>query len=41
MAILIQQASYVVRSADRIERDADVLIEGRRIAAVGRVAPVG
>ncbi len=36
MAILIKQASYVVRSADRIEQDADVLVEGRRIAAVGR-----
>jgi 5-methylthioadenosine/S-adenosylhomocysteine deaminase len=38
MAIIIQQASYVVRSADRIERNADVLIEGQHIAAVGRIS---
>ena len=37
MAILIKQASYVVRAAERVERDVDVLIEGRRIAAVGQV----
>jgi 5-methylthioadenosine/S-adenosylhomocysteine deaminase len=35
MAILIERADYVVRDADRIERDADVLIVGERIAAVG------
>ena len=39
MAILIQQAGYVVRSADRIEQNCDVLIEGRRVAAVGQVSP--
>ncbi len=38
MAILIERAEYVVRDAERIERDADVLIEGERIAQVGRVA---
>jgi len=37
MTILIRGASYVVRSADRIERDCDVLIEGSRVAAVGRL----
>ena len=41
MAILIKQASYVVRSADRIERNADVLIEGRHIAAVGQIEREG
>ncbi len=35
MALLIRKASYVVRDAHRIERDADVVIEGDRIAAVG------
>ncbi len=39
MAILIKQASYVVRSADRVERDTDILIEGPRIAAVGQMPP--
>jgi len=28
MAILVQRAAYVVRAADPIERDCDVLIEG-------------
>jgi len=37
MTILIQDASYVVRSADRIEHDCDVLIEGSCVAAVGRL----
>jgi len=41
MAILIKQASYVVRAADRVERETDVLIEDHRIAAVGQVAPAG
>lgn len=36
MAILIRSASYLVRAADRVEEDADVLVEGNRIAAVGR-----
>lgn len=35
MRILIRQGSYVVRGADRVERDVDVLIDGRRIAAIG------
>jgi 5-methylthioadenosine/S-adenosylhomocysteine deaminase len=35
MGILIRKAACVVRSAARIERDADVWIEGRRIKAVG------
>jgi len=39
MTILIQNAAFVVRAADRIERDGDVLIEGSRIAAVGRFEP--
>lgn len=37
MAILIERADYVVRDAERIERDADVLIEDDRIGQVGRV----
>ena len=37
MAILIKQASYVVRSADRVERDTDILIEGPRITTVGQI----
>ena len=39
MAILIKHASYVVRSADRVQRDCDILIEGRRVAAVGLISP--
>lgn len=39
MAIWIRQASYVVRAADRVERDTDVLIEGSRILSVGQIAP--
>jgi 5-methylthioadenosine/S-adenosylhomocysteine deaminase len=35
MTILIQQAAYVVRSADRVEQDRDVLIEDNRITGVG------
>ncbi len=35
MGLLIKNASYIVRDAWRVERDADVLIEGDRIAAVG------
>jgi 5-methylthioadenosine/S-adenosylhomocysteine deaminase len=34
--LLIKGAAYLVRAADRIERDCDLLIEGNRIAAVGR-----
>jgi 5-methylthioadenosine/S-adenosylhomocysteine deaminase len=40
MAILIQGASYVVRSVDRIEHDCDVLIEGARVTEVGNVGPL-
>ncbi len=39
MTILIRGASYVVRSAERIELDCDVLIEGTRIAGTGHYAP--
>ena len=39
MTILIRDAAYVVRSAERIERDCDVLIEGTRIVGTGRYAP--
>jgi 5-methylthioadenosine/S-adenosylhomocysteine deaminase len=38
MSLLIRNASYVVRDAGRVERDADVLIVGDRIAAVGQMA---
>jgi imidazolonepropionase-like amidohydrolase len=38
MPLLIHNASYVVRDAGRVERDADVLIEGDRIVAVGQAA---
>ncbi len=37
MALLIRNASYVVRDAWRVERDADVLIAEDRIAAVGHM----
>lgn len=36
MRLLIRNASYVIRDARRVERDADVLIEGDRITAVGQ-----
>lgn len=39
MPVLIQHADYLVRSADRIERDADLLIDGARIAQIGRITP--
>ena len=39
MTLLIQNVAYLVQSADRVERDCDVLIEGNRIAAVGKFAP--
>jgi len=39
MTILIRKASYLVRAADRVERDVDLLIEGNRIAGVGRYEP--
>jgi 5-methylthioadenosine/S-adenosylhomocysteine deaminase len=37
--LLVKGASYLVRAADRVERDTDVLIEGNRIAAVGQYEP--
>ena len=40
MALLIHRATYLLRDARRIERDVDLLIEGNRIAAVGRDLPV-
>ena len=36
MSILIRQASYVVRDADRVEENVDVLIEDERIVSVGQ-----
>jgi 5-methylthioadenosine/S-adenosylhomocysteine deaminase len=35
MSILIRGATYVVRAADRVEQENDVLIEGNRIAGIG------
>jgi len=37
--LLVQGAAYLVRAADRIERDCDVLIEGNRIAGIGHYKP--
>jgi 5-methylthioadenosine/S-adenosylhomocysteine deaminase len=39
MTVLIKNAAFVVRAADRVERDADVLIDGNRIVGVGRYQP--
>lgn len=39
MTILIQGATYVVRAANRVERDCDVLVEGNRIAGIGHYEP--
>jgi 5-methylthioadenosine/S-adenosylhomocysteine deaminase len=39
MTILIQGAAYVVRAADRVERDSDVLVEGNRIVGIGHYEP--
>ena len=36
MKLLIQQASYVVRDAKRVERNIDILIDGPEIVAVGQ-----
>lgn len=43
MDLLIRQAAYLLHDANRIERDADLLIEGNRIAASGHnlLAPPG
>jgi len=35
--ILIKNAAYLVRDADRIERDVDLLVEGDRIAKIGQI----
>jgi 5-methylthioadenosine/S-adenosylhomocysteine deaminase len=37
--LLIKGADYLVRAADRVERDCDVLVEGDRIAGVGHYEP--
>ena len=37
MAIYIKNASFVVRSAERVERDCDLLVEGNQIRAIGRI----
>lgn len=39
MAILIQNAAFVVRAADRIQCDSDVLLDGERIVGVGHYTP--
>jgi 5-methylthioadenosine/S-adenosylhomocysteine deaminase len=39
MTLLVKGSTYLVRAADRIERDCDLLIEGNRIASVGRYKP--
>ncbi|MBN1317129.1 MAG: amidohydrolase [Anaerolineales bacterium] len=39
MTLLLQNAAYVVRAADRIEKNCDVLIQGNLIAAVGKITP--
>ena len=43
MDLLIRRAAYLLHDADRFERDADLLIEGNRIAAIGHnlLAPPG
>jgi 5-methylthioadenosine/S-adenosylhomocysteine deaminase len=40
MTILIQGADYIVRSAERVERDSDLLVEGTRIVGVGTFSPL-
>lgn len=40
MHVLIQHATYLLRDADRIERDCDLLIQNRRIVAVDRKSVV-
>jgi 5-methylthioadenosine/S-adenosylhomocysteine deaminase len=37
--LLLKGATYLVRAADRIERDCDLLIEGNRIAGIGHYEP--
>ncbi len=37
--LLVKGASYLVRAADRVERDCDLLIEGDRIAGIGQYQP--
>ena len=40
MTLLVHRATFLLRDAHRIERNADLLIEGNRVAAVGRDLPV-
>ncbi|NOR82456.1 MAG: amidohydrolase family protein [Ardenticatenales bacterium] len=35
MTLLIRHADFLLRDADRVERDVDVLVEGARIVAIG------
>jgi 5-methylthioadenosine/S-adenosylhomocysteine deaminase len=37
--LLVKGATFLVRAADRVERDYDLLIEGNRIAGVGHYEP--
>jgi len=39
VTILIHHAAYLVRTADRVERELDLLIEGNRIAGIGHFDP--
>lgn len=39
MTLLIRRAAYLLRDADRIERNVDLLTDGNRIAAIGRDLP--
>ena len=36
MTLLIRRAAYLLRDAERIERDMDMLIDGQRIVRVSR-----
>lgn len=40
MTLLIRRASFLLRDAQRIERDVDLQVEGNRIATIGRALPV-
>ena len=37
--LLVKGANYLVRAADRVERDCDLLIDGNRIAGIGHYEP--
>ena len=39
MTLLIRRAAYLLRDAERVERDVDMLIDGQRIVRVGRDIP--